>query len=436
MNKQQQPRQLSDTLFARSSTPGTTGNSTPLGGNNNNQDRLLFINDLQAWLAIQADVIDGLQGDSRNQRVNGVLWVVTRTTEAYQQGASVDVSALPMSPTSAQAPAMHWVMPGLAGALQPFTNAVQIESDGFLIASAEGGFGRPKKVPESPAAAESAAQQASTASGAPSKEIIALAAQVMALRLKMPDEDRTFLLSKYGDSASAVKILQHCVQVGIKSPDQVAYILSTVWTESRMGDWMTESAWLSEKSAERYAEQSYGPNGNNPARAKRMGNTNSGDGGRYMGRGYVQLTWKNNYKRMSKILTKNGFSYTQDGVTYGKGNKPIDLVKNYNHVNRNKDLAARILVLGMDGGHYVNNGKGLDSYIPEGKQASQGNFESARQIVNGRDKKRLIAENAMTIAAVRRKNDAWSKAFSSRGSKPSKPPGRKGGRGKPGPRPR
>lgn len=43
-----------------------------------------------------------------------------------------------------------------------------------------------------------------------------------------------------------------------------------------------------------YFEQMYGPNGSN-IYAKSMGNTNVGDGAKYYGRGYVQITWKNNY---------------------------------------------------------------------------------------------------------------------------------------------
>jgi hypothetical protein len=79
-------------------------------------------------------------------------------------------------------------------------------------------------------------------------------------------------------------------------------------------------------------------------------------------------------------------------------------------VNENKQLAARILVFGMDGGHFAQNG-GLDDYIPEGQQATHSNFQNARRIVNGSDKKRLIADNAVTIAAKLRDGDAWVKLF-------------------------
>ena len=416
MNKQQRSYSLLDqTLLARASPlPSLDHSALGAGQNTNGQDRLQFINDLQAWLAVQEGVLDGLQGEARTRRINGVLSVVEQVTIAHQQGEEVDISRLPMAPVADRAPSARLVMPGLSAALLPFTSAAQVQSEGFLVASLFGNTGSPRKTPRgSTEDAAATAQAASRASGTAGKAVTRLAAQVMALKLKLPGEQRLFSVKKYGDSESVVKILQHCVQVGIKSPDQVAYILATAWLESRLGTWMTESGWLSEKSAERYAERSYGPGGRTPARARRMGNTEPGDGGRYMGRGYVQLTWKSNYARMSKVLMDSGFTYTQDGVTYGNGKNgttPIDLVKNYRHVNRNKDLAARILVLGMDGGHYVNNGKGLDSYIPENGKATRANFESARKIVNGSDKKRLIADNALVIAGILRRDDAWSKA--------------------------
>ena len=50
------------------------------------------------------------------------------------------------------------------------------------------------------------------------------------------------------------------------------------------------------------ANRLYGPEGKDPSRAKRMGNTRPGDGARYKGRGYVQLTWKNNYRKAGAVV--------------------------------------------------------------------------------------------------------------------------------------
>ena len=46
----------------------------------------------------------------------------------------------------------------------------------------------------------------------------------------------------------------------------------------------------------------YDVEGANPDRAKKNGNTAPGDGVLYAGRGFVQLTWKNNYQRLGQPL--------------------------------------------------------------------------------------------------------------------------------------
>ncbi len=242
-----------------------------------------------------------------------------------------------------------------------------------------------------------------------------LTTQIMSKKLHYPNQTKAVKVSKNGDSTSVSKILKHSMLMKIENPDQVAYILATAWLESKLGTWMTEGAYLKKKTAERQGETKYGSKGVRPARAKRHGHTKRGDGSKYMGRGFVQLTWKDNYKRMSKLLIKNKFSYSHKGVTYGDGTKntkKIDLVANYSHASSNKDLAARILVLGMDGGHFVNNKKGLDHYLPDGKKAKRSNFESARRIVNGTNKKRLVAKNAQILTKILRKGGAWKKSFS------------------------
>jgi len=416
MSKQHAPvQQRGDLTSPQTETPTPRSSPSP-SGNNRRQDQLRFLADIQDWLRYQQVMLEGLEGTHRVQRIHGILRVVSEQSHAFRQGRDLDLSALPTAPSAPHAPALENLLPGIASAVQPFQRALvsppQLEpqhpspvpADMFRMGEVMNLFN------SAPPSGEF--QSVTTTGGKQTTQIQRLASQVMGLKLKLPGEKGVFSLQKYGDRSSLVTILKHCIEGGIKSPDQVAYILATAWHESRLGTWMTESGWLSEKSAERYAEKNYGPQGRNPSRAKRQGNTKKGDGGRYMGRGYVQLTWKNNYERMSSILVENNFTYTQDGVTYGSGKdgtKRIDLVRNYKHVNRNKELAARILVLGMDGGHYVGDNKGLDSYIPENGTATSANFQSARKIVNGSDKKKLIAGNASTITAVLRKNGAWEK---------------------------
>ena len=422
MSKQHAPVQQHGDQASQQADTSQQRSSPDRGGNTRKQDQLLFLTDIQAWLRYQQVMLEGLQGTHRTQRIQGILKVISEKNSAFLQGEDIDLSTLPAAPSAPHPPTLENLLPGLSSAVQPLQRALisppqrapspegsSVPADMFKMDNIMNLFNG------GPPSGE--LQTVTTTGGQQTKELQMLTSQVMALKLKLPGENGSFSVQKYGDRSSVVKILKHCIEVGIKSPDQVAYILATAWHESRLGTWMTESGWLSERSAERYAEKNYGPKGRAPSRAKQMGNTKKGDGGRYMGRGYVQLTWKNNYKRMSDILIENSFTYTQDGVKYGSGKdgtKRIDLVRNYEHVNRNKDLAARILVLGMDGGHYVDDGKGLDSYIPENGTATSANFQNARKIVNGSDKKRLIAGNAVTIAATLRKNTAWGNAVNAK----------------------
>lgn len=88
----------------------------------------------------------------------------------------------------------------------------------------------------------------------------------------------------------------------------------------------------------------------------------------YFGRGYVQLTWPNNYKKMGLLLG-------------------LDL---YNHPEQalNPKIAALILIKGMVLGTFT--GKKLSDYINE----KQTDYIRARKTVNGVDKANLIATYA------------------------------------------
>jgi predicted chitinase len=94
----------------------------------------------------------------------------------------------------------------------------------------------------------------------------------------------------------------------------------------------------------------------------------------YFGRGYVQLTWKDNYEKFNVIL----------GVK-GTGN---DLVK-YPNVVMREPVSRFILVYGMRTGTFT--GKRLSNFITDAKQ----DYKGARQIINGRDKDTLIAGYAL-----------------------------------------
>ena len=85
----------------------------------------------------------------------------------------------------------------------------------------------------------------------------------------------------------------------------------------------------------------------------------------YVGRGYVQITWETNYKKASIKLG-------------------VDFIKNPNLLMEPK-YAAPILLDGMIEGWFT--GKKLSDYIT----LQTSDFVNARRIINGVDKKDLIA---------------------------------------------
>jgi len=88
----------------------------------------------------------------------------------------------------------------------------------------------------------------------------------------------------------------------------------------------------------------------------------------YYGRGFVQLTWKNNYDKAGKRLG-------------------IDLLSNPD-LALDPLYAANIMINGMKYGSFT--GKKLSDYINE----REVDFLQARRIINGMDKSKLIADYA------------------------------------------
>lgn len=127
----------------------------------------------------------------------------------------------------------------------------------------------------------------------------------------------------------------------------------------------------------RYLTRMYDVTGARPSLARKMGNTEPGDGVRFCGRGYVQLTWKANYAKA--------------GAKLG-----VDLVANPDKAMR-PDIAARIMREGMVEGWFT--GKALKDYLP-GPRGALGQYQAARRIINGTDKAALIAGYAMQFEAA------------------------------------
>jgi putative chitinase len=100
----------------------------------------------------------------------------------------------------------------------------------------------------------------------------------------------------------------------------------------------------------------------------------------YYGRGYVQLTWEDNYKKADRELSLNG-QLTSN----------LDLALD-------PDIAARIMVRGMQEGWFAGDQKGkhtLARHLPAEGAASVAQLTSARRIINGTDKNDKIAAEAI-----------------------------------------
>ena len=101
----------------------------------------------------------------------------------------------------------------------------------------------------------------------------------------------------------------------------------------------------------------------------------------WYGRGFVQLTWKENYIKAGKRLGK-------------------DFIKNPDLV-MDPDLAARILVIGMEEGWFT--GKDVDDYIDDIDESDDEDYKEylqARRVVNGTDKQKEIAKLAIEYERI------------------------------------
>jgi hypothetical protein len=133
----------------------------------------------------------------------------------------------------------------------------------------------------------------------------------------------------------------------------LAYILATVYHECAMTMWpITE-----------YGSQSY---------------LQGKDYWPYIGRGFVMITWEENYRNASQQLSLTG---TRDLVEHPE--LALDSL-----------ISARILFRGMAEGWFT--GKKLGQYF----NATKEDPENARQIVNGNDDDKLIAGYYDTFLAA------------------------------------
>lgn len=142
---------------------------------------------------------------------------------------------------------------------------------------------------------------------------------------------------------------------------KLAYILATAHHETGAFKYVKE-IWGPTAAQKRYEDRAD------------LGNTQKGDGKKFMGRGFVQLTGRRNYTDWSKRLG-------------------LDLLKEPDLVSEDA-VAARILVEGSMRGTFT--GKKLGDYITSDSL----DYRNARRVINGLDKADLIAGYARTFLAA------------------------------------
>lgn len=159
---------------------------------------------------------------------------------------------------------------------------------------------------------------------------------------------------------SARLLVEACNREGLLR-NQTAYVLSTAYHETGAFKYMRE-IWGPTPAQKRYEGR------------KDLGNVVRGDGRRFMGRGFVQITGRRNYTDWSKRLG-------------------LDLLKEP-QLAEQPAIAAQIIVKGMKFGTFT--GKCLDDYVT----LRDSDFRGARRIVNGTDRADLIADYAKKFDAM------------------------------------
>lgn len=164
----------------------------------------------------------------------------------------------------------------------------------------------------------------------------------------------------------------------------LAYMFGTAYLETG-GEMMP----ISERGGYDYCERMYGcgPTARRPDTARRMGNVRIGDGYKYRGRGYVQMTWHDNYMHAGAICG-------------------VDLVGNPD-LAMQPDIAAKVMFAGMtdakiifedfsDDKNFSFTGRSLEDYF----HGATADWYNARRIINGTSGAQAVADDAREFFAA------------------------------------
>ena len=130
---------------------------------------------------------------------------------------------------------------------------------------------------------------------------------------------------------------------------------------------------IDERGGDAYFNRRYGPQ---TSVGKMLGNTKAGDGALYHGRGYVQITGRNNYAKAKRLTG-------------------IDLIGEPDRA-KEPDLAYQIAIQGMTDGWFT--GKKLSNYFI----GDNADYLNARRIINGQDQAEKIADIARSYSEILR----------------------------------
>lgn len=171
---------------------------------------------------------------------------------------------------------------------------------------------------------------------------------------------------KQGQVTGMAAILDAC-PLDLDS-DSLAYCLATAFHETAR-----TMLPIKEYGGEAYFKKMYDPQGARPHVAQTLGNILPGDGAKFAGRGYVQLTGRSNYRRATGELQNRGYLTREQDLTLAPD------------MAMTPDIAAAIMFLGMTEGWFT--GRKLSDYFGP---ARVGDPFNARRIINGVDKAEAI----------------------------------------------